>query len=195
MVYNPGMNSNPQQRAIQAARRYAAEGPLFLDTETTGLDSRAEIIEVALVDAEGALLLNTLVRPTRPIPADAAAIHGISNNLVGDAPAWAEVWPELQRLTNGRLVGIYNAEFDVRLLRQTHAAHRLAGAADLRAFCIMQLYAQFRGRLGAYGGYRWHKLGDAGRQCRLPLPNAHRALDDARLARAVFDHIANAGQA
>jgi DNA polymerase III epsilon subunit-like protein len=189
------MTPTPQQRAIQASRRYAAEQPLFLDTETTGTGPRAEIIEVALIDAEGGVLLNTLVRPTRPIPADAAAIHGISNNLVGDAPAWAEVWPELQRLTSGRLVGIYNAEFDVRLLRQTHAAHRLAGAADLRAFCIMLLYAEYRGQRGAYGGYRWHKLADAGRYCRLPLPHAHRALDDTLLARAVFYHMAAAGQA
>lgn len=192
LVYNPGMSSTAQQRAVQAARRYAAEEPLFLDTETTGIDARAEIIEVALVDAEGGVLLNTLVRPLRAIPAEAARIHGISNAQVQDAPAWTEVWPEVQRLTAGRLVGIYNAEFDLRLLRQTNQLHRLpSGSRDLRSFCIMQLYAQFRGRRGAYGGYRWHKLGDAGRQCRLPLPNAHRALDDTLLARAVFYHMAD----
>lgn len=36
---------------------------LFLDTETTGLDGRAEIVELAEVNARGETLINTLARP------------------------------------------------------------------------------------------------------------------------------------
>ncbi len=41
---------------------------LYLDTETTGLGSQAEIVEIAVVDGAGRTVLNRLVRPTSPIP-------------------------------------------------------------------------------------------------------------------------------
>lgn len=37
---------------------------LILDTETTGLDSRDRIVEIAVIDLSGVVLLNTLVKPT-----------------------------------------------------------------------------------------------------------------------------------
>lgn len=144
-----------------------------------------------MVDTAGAVLLDTLVRPGRPIPADAVRVHGITNEMVAGAPRWPQVWERLAELLKGRTVGIYNAEFDVRMLRQSHAASGLqwqpAAFAD---FCIMRLYARFRGQSGRYGSHRWHKLSAAGKQCGLALPNAHRALADAQLARLVLLHMA-----
>ncbi len=43
---------------------------MILDTETTGLYD-AEIVELSIIDTAGNVLLDTLVRPTRPIPAEA----------------------------------------------------------------------------------------------------------------------------
>ena len=181
---------NPRQQAIQLARQYALAEPVFLDTETTGLNSNDEIVEICLLDSRGSILLETLVRPVRRIPADVIPIHGITNELVMDAPAWPAVWSQIEPLLRGRYVGIYNAEFDLRMLRQSHQAHALDWPGNPSHFCIMKLYAQFYAQMGSYGTPRWHKLETAARQCGIDPGYTHRARADTLLAKAVFDHIA-----
>ena len=90
------------QNAAARARTILQGSPLFFDTETTGLGSNAEIVEVGVVDAVGKTVLESLVRPRRRIPSDAIAVHGISNEMVRDAPTWAEV---CRRFDNCSLVG------------------------------------------------------------------------------------------
>ena len=179
------------QNAAARARAILKEEPLFFDTETTGLSDRAEIIEVGIVDSEGKTILESLVRPRRRIPADASAIHGISNEMVREAPAWADVWPEVRELFEGRRVGIFNAEFDLRMMRQSHQQHglmweELGGSA----FCVMKMYARFYGELQGIRNAKWQSLKNAGRQCGILLPNSHRAVGDAQLTCAVFRHMA-----
>jgi len=177
------------------AQQILAGRPLFLDTETTGLDPRAEIVEIAIIDHDGSMLLESLVKPTRRTPRDAVRVHGIDDRMVADAPSWADLWPQVQGILSGRRVGIYNAEFDLRMIQQSHIAHGITnGRAGSRAFCIMKLYAEFYGeRNRRYGGYRWQSLDKAARQCGIDLPNSHRAGDDAQLARAVLRFMAGIG--
>ena len=54
-------------KAIQTARKWMKDDPLFLDTETTGLDGQAEICELSVIDAGGSVLMDTLIRPLQPI--------------------------------------------------------------------------------------------------------------------------------
>jgi DNA polymerase III subunit epsilon len=179
-----------RQETVEEARRLLAQQPLFLDTETTGLGERAEVIEIAILDHDGAVLLETFVRPRLPIPREVIRIHGITDQIVRNAPVWAELWPQVQVILQGRIVGIYNAEFDRRMLVQSHKGAQLLWQEDgLSSFCIMQLYARFYG-VRHHSSFRWQSLANAGRQCRLPLVNSHRAADDARLARAVLHFIA-----
>lgn len=179
-----------RQSAIDEARRLLTQKPIYLDTETTGLDNRAEIVEIAILDHDGLPLFESLVKPRYPIPADAARIHGISNAAVSSAPTWKDLWPQIEPILQGRTVGIYNADFDRRMLAQSHHIAQLLWPKDaLTSFCIMQLYARYYGER-SHGGFRWQSLEKAGRQCHLNLPNSHRAADDARLARAVLHHVA-----
>ena len=177
--------------AAARARAILQEGPLFFDTETTGLNSSAEIVEVGIVDAEGNTLLESLVRPCRRIPSGAEAVHGISNEMVRNAPTWAELWPEVSQLFSGKRVGIFNAEFDLRMMRQSHQQHGLSWE-DMggNAFCVMKMYARYYGDKRGIEDAKWQSLQKAGRQCGIALPNTHRAVDDARLACAVFRHMA-----
>jgi DNA polymerase-3 subunit epsilon len=180
--------------AIEKARQYLAARPVFLDTETTGIDYPAEIVEISLIDHDGSALLDSLVRPLRPIPVEVIRIHGITDAMVKDAPTWAEIWPQVEAILKDRPVGIYNAEFDVKLMGLSHRAHRMLWTgAPFQPFCIMKLYAQFYGQVGYRGEYRWQRLLDAGKQCRiLAYQNTHRAKEDTLLAREVLLHIANA---
>jgi DNA polymerase-3 subunit epsilon len=180
-------------QAVQIAREKLALNPLYLDTETTGRELNSEIIEISIIDDAEQVVLESLVKPTRPIPLDVMRIHGITNEMVKDAPNWMVVWPRVRDVLAGRIVGIYNADFDMRLIRQTLEKFRMPWSPpqNFSSFCIMKLYAQFRGEWNARSrSYRWHSLEDAGRQCRIPLPNSHRAQDDSLLARAVLHYMA-----
>jgi DNA polymerase III subunit epsilon len=179
------MHNRGRQSALHTARTYWQTGPVFLDTETTGLDNHAEIVEICILEQDGSILLDTLVKPTRRIPTDVIQIHGINNDMVASAPGWAEIWPQVQTALAGRYIGVYNADFDVRMLDQSNRASGIQwNPRDFRFFCIMKLYAQF------LGTFRWQTLEAAGRQCGLALPNTHRAQADTRLAREIFAHIA-----
>ncbi len=187
---------NADKSAREAAIRLAQEEiqyqPVFLDTETTGLETFDQIVEICILDFDGNVLLESLVKPTGKIPASVIRLHGITDEMVKDKPTWPEIWPAVQAALAGRHVASYSADYDVRIMKQSHRQHQMRWklkGADF--FCIMKLYAQFRGEWDDYRGtYRWHKLEEAGRQCKIELPNAHRAKADALLARAVLNYMA-----
>lgn len=169
------------------ARQVAADPrTLYLDTETTGLDERAEIVDIAIVDGAGRVLLNTLVRPVEPIPPDATRIHGITNQMVARARTWDQVAPLVNRLIAGASrVVVYNADFDTRIMRQCNARYRLPDQPAAWE-CAMLHYATYAGVIHQrYGGYRWHKLGDAAARFGHTGVLQHRALADTLLCRRV----------
>ena len=184
-----------RHEAVLEAGRILAEHPVYLDTETTGLDAGDQIVEICVLDHDGSVLVDSLVKSACRISPGAAAVHGITEGAVRDAPMWPEVWPAVEAALRGRLVAIYNAPFDLRMIEQSHRAHGLAGwrpRSDAR--CLMELYARFRGDWsGRRGGYRWHRLEDAGWQCGIEQKQAHRARADAWLASAVLHHVAGQG--
>lgn len=176
--------------AIQKAKQILAEKPVYLDTETTGLTEQDEIVEIGIVDHDGKILLEELVKPARIIPADATRIHNITNEMVAGSLSWIALWPTIREVLFNRYVGIYNAEFDIRMMRQSMRG--LPGQVSLKTFDVMQLYARFWGEWDAIKRrYRYQSLSAAGRQARIPLPNSHRAVDDALLTREILRHIAN----
>jgi len=157
---------------------------IYLDTETTGFGPRAEIVDIAVVSAAGEVVLESLVQPTRRIPADATAIHGITNADVKDAPAWCDLYADLLRVLAGRRVIVYNVIFDRQMVNQACDRYDLAApAADWE--CAMRKYAGFYGNWDS--GKRWYRFQkleravlDFGAE-----PGGHRAAADAIACRAV----------
>ena len=188
--------NQPKLSAIKRAQELLARQPLFLDTETTGTTTTSEIVEICILDHEGNVLIDSLVKPRRKIPPDATRLHGISNDIVMNAPAWTELWPQVEASLSTRTVGIYNAEFDLRLIKQTHLQSGLTWQSlNASAACLMKLYAEFHGDWDrTRGGYRWQSLAEAGRQCGIALPNAHRAKADTLLAREILLYMARQRQ-
>lgn len=66
---------------------------LIIDTETTGLGERAEVIEVAALDTTGALRFHALSLPEKPIPRDASGIHGLTRRKL--RAEGARPWPKV----------------------------------------------------------------------------------------------------
>ncbi len=178
--------------AIRTAKAWLQQRPVYLDTETTGLGPEAEIIEIAIVDTDGTPLLNTLVRPQGTVPWDATQVHGLTEAQLRKAPTWREVWPRVRQALSQRLVLIYNAEYDVRLMEQTSRRYGISFQIPGAEFqCLMRLYGEYKGTPAPEGeGYKRWRLEQAGQALGIPLPNSHRALDDTLLARALHLKIA-----
>lgn len=182
------------QRAANIAADWLGRAPIFLDTETTGVNEQAEICDIAMIDSHGQTLLNSLVRPSILIPAQATAIHGITNADVAEAPTYEELYPEIRRLLIHRLIIAYNARFDARMLQQsTRAAGITPSSSQSQIGCAMQLYAAFAGIPDRRrGGWKWHTLTDAAQHLAIPIPanGAHRAHVDAQMTLQLVRHLA-----
>ncbi len=148
---------------------------IFLDTETTGLSpSRgAAIVELAIVDAAGHVLIDSLIDPGKTIPVEASRIHGITDEMVRGKPKLADVMPQVLEIIRNDLVVIYNAGFDSPFF-----PGRLRQSQGVR--CAM---TEFANDLGG----PWRKLDVAARHVGHNWTGAaHRALSDAQACRSVW---------
>ncbi len=136
---------------------------VILDTETTGLDERAEIVELSIIDKHGNTLFDSLINPKGRIPRDAERIHGISNNDVKNANNWLAVYEDVRNILEGHSVAIYNAEYDTRIIQQTCSLHDL-DMIKFNPVCVMLQYAKYWGEWNySRGNYKWQKLTNAAR--------------------------------
>src|SRR5438445_9121835 len=92
-----------------------------VDVETTGLSARMgdRICELAVVIVRGGQIvgqLQSLVNPQKPISRGAAAVNGISDSMVRDAPAFRKVAPELVKALDGAVLVAHNASFDLSFI-------------------------------------------------------------------------------
>lgn len=160
-----------------AARMIAADA-VVIDTETTDFDGA--ICELAVVDLEGTVLLETLLDPGLPIAPEASEVHGLTDLDVVGQPRFVEVLEDLLACTSGRPVLAYNAPFDRAALRGE--AER--AGIDLRGLekperwgCIMRARA-------ASERAEWK-----------PLHGGHRARSDAAAAARIVRQLAAPWQA
>lgn len=161
-----------RDEAIEGARRLiAGDGWVILDTETTGLDGDAEIIQLAILAPDGTALLDTLIKPQSPIPPEATAVHGITDAMVADAPSFPVVYEQARAVLGGMRIVAYNREFDMGMWRQTRRRHGLKGVAGAKWVCAMKPYAAYCGEWSEWhGNFKWQ-----------PLPGGdHTAIGDCR---------------
>jgi len=191
--------NDDRKAAADAMRQLLNEGTaVILDSETTGLDTTDEIVQIAIIDLAGTVLLDTLVRPSKPIPPAARSIHHITDEMVADAPTFDQVWPKIADLCAGREIVIYNASYDVSMLISSRASAGGPYLTDIKTWwdryspaeqeirqmkttCAMEWWSQFIGDWSDYfGNYKFQKLpgGD------------HTALGDARATLAVIKRMA-----
>lgn len=169
-------------QAIEWARKILdRKNVVYLDTETTGLHG-AYLVEIAVLSRHGSPLLNTLVKPPMPCEPGAERVHGITKEMLQNAPTFPEIYLQLQKILFDKHVVIYNAPFDRGILDNCCLYYDLP-AFHLRTSCAMRYYAQYFGEWNSYyGNYKWQKLPDGG----------HRALADARASRRLVQEMAAA---
>jgi len=92
---------------------------IVLDTETTGLDPTAgdRIVEVGCVELINHIptgrTFHRYVNPERPMPPDAARVHGLDDAFLRDKPGFAAIADELVAFLGDDVLVAHNAEFDL----------------------------------------------------------------------------------
>ncbi len=95
---------------------------IVFDTETTGLEPQGgdRIVEIGAIELVNHIpsgkRFHAYLNPERPMPLDAARIHGLDDAFLKDKPSFAEVADELVAfLEEGNLIA-HNASFDMAFI-------------------------------------------------------------------------------
>ncbi|MCD8563096.1 MAG: DNA polymerase III subunit epsilon [Alphaproteobacteria bacterium] len=95
---------------------------IVMDTETTGMDPETgdRIVEIGAVELENHIptgrTLQIYINPEREVPAEAIAVHGITNEFLKDKPVFSQVYSEFLAFVKGARLVIHNAEFDMKFI-------------------------------------------------------------------------------
>ncbi len=89
---------------------------VVFDVETTGLLARqSRVLEIGAIKIRNGIILerrNWLIKPDLPIPQKVQDIHGITPELVSNAPPFSAVFPEFQAFTSNTILLAHNARYD-----------------------------------------------------------------------------------
>ena len=95
---------------------------IVFDTETTGLDPLQghRVVEIGCVELMNHIatgqVFHAYLNPERPVPTEAAMVHGLSDEFLADKPVFAEVVDDfLSFIGDARLVA-HNAMFDLNFI-------------------------------------------------------------------------------
>lgn len=99
-------------------------GPFTVfDTETTGLSARFHrIVEIAAIriDTDGTrTTFHSLIHPERRIPRAVTMIHGITDEMVKDAPPFGILAHDFISFVQGSVLVAHNARFDLAFLQES----------------------------------------------------------------------------
>lgn len=144
MLFIPDQKRNAGMEWAQ--RMLAHPHAVIIDTETTGLDGKAQAVQLAIVGIDGQTRYNSLLRPSVLIPDKIIELHGITNEHVQNAPTLLAEIGKVRPILEAGPVIIYNARFDIRILKQSLKAYGLPAAwvSTLDVHCAMLEYSAYR---------------------------------------------------
>lgn len=115
---------------------------VIMGLATTGDSLKDELIEVAIIDLDGNILMDQRIRPTVSVSNES----GVSLAELVDEPSYLSVYIEILEIVNKKVVCIYNADYGARIIRQTSEKYNvespLSYAEDL--FCVMENYSEIK---------------------------------------------------
>jgi DNA polymerase-3 subunit epsilon len=154
------------------------------DLETTGLspqlDRIVEIGAVKFVDGKETERYGLLVNPEMPMPPGAAAVNGISDDMLAGKPTIRDVLPEFLQFIGGAVLVAHNAGFDLGFVNS--AMGRLGLGRLANDYVDTRVMAQ-----KAFPGRANYKLQSLAADLGVKALEAHRAEDDARVCQEVFE--------
>ncbi len=148
---------------------------IVLDTETTGLDyTKERMVEFAAVRLENGKVkdeFQTLINPQQHIRKSSIAIHGITQEMVADAPTEEEIMPKILEFIGDYPIVAHNAIFDYMFLNE--ASMRVFGKGiENPRIDTQQMFKEVYPELESHG------LEALTNKFNVELTNHHRAMAD-----------------
>ncbi|MDE3235428.1 MAG: 3'-5' exonuclease [Bacteroidota bacterium] len=148
----------------------------FIDLETTGVNiSTDRIVEIAIVkiSTDGSKQVKRkLINPQMPIPAGASDVHGITDEMVKDAPTFKQVANEIKQFLDNCDMGGYNSNrFDVPMLIEEFLRAGMEFSTDGRKMVDVQKVFHLMEQRTLSAAYKFY--------CNKQLDGAHSAEADA----------------
>ena len=156
----------------------------FLDIETTGGNSSFDrITEIGIRFWRAGEVVGewqTLINPETRISPFIEQLTGISNDMVADAPVFAEIADELEERLRGCVFVAHNARFDYGFIKSEF--RRLSRPFSARVLCTVKLSRRL------YPQHRRHNMDALIARHGLAKVQRHRAMGDVSAMLAFFEH-------
>lgn len=148
----------------------------FIDLETTGVNiSNDRIVEIAIVRiaVDGTKTVKRkLVNPLMPIPKGASDVHGITDEMVKDAPSFKQIANEIKQFMENCDLGGYNSNrFDIPMLIEEFLRSGIEFSTDERKLVDVQKVFHMMEQRTLSAAYKFY--------CNKVLEGAHGAEVDA----------------
>lgn len=156
----------------------------FIDLETTGVNIGTDrIVEIAIVKImpDGTKTVKRrLLNPQMPIPASSSDVHGITDDMVKDAPTFKDVANEVKQFLENCDLGGYNSNrFDIPMLVEEFLRIGLEFTTDGRKMVDVQRVFHMMEQRTLSAAYKFY--------CNKNLEGAHSAEADADATWEVLD--------
>ena len=157
---------------------------VVVDVEATGAKMPPNrLIELGAYRIRGGRIVDkflSLVNPEIPIPRFVASLTGISNDMVKQAPMFAELAPQLLDFVSDSVLVAHNAAFDTSFLNheisRVYPGHRMINPH----LCTVQLSRRALPQLAN------HRLDTIAEHFSIPIISRHRAGSDALATAEIF---------
>ncbi len=118
---------------------------LFFDLELTGFYDRDEILSITVVDGFGELIMDTLVKPTHTKKwKKTEKIHGITPEMVEDAPTLAELTPKIKALFEGaEHIIAYGVSTDFSHIKKIYETQEEQEALHKKVLCCATEFVRY----------------------------------------------------
>lgn len=156
--------------------------PIYYDTETTGIrPDKDRIIEIAAYDASRDVTFVQFVNPGCPIPAESTAITHITDEMVANAPSFAEVGKQFIEFcgTDCVLIAHNNDRFD-KIFIEAEASRSGLTLPSWKYIDTLKWSRKYRTDLPS------HALQALREVYGFEANQAHRALDDVIMLHKIF---------
>ncbi|MBA3793926.1 MAG: 3'-5' exonuclease [Rubrobacter sp.] len=173
-----------REDAVRWARSLLSGGDfVVLDSETTGLGTPIDFVEIGVVSCRGETLFDSLIKPSCPVDPGASRVHGHTARSLMGQRRFVEVYPDLLDALWAKRVVVYNAPYDRRVWEA--AVGRLGARAALAGKlppweCAMRAFAAYVGERSKRGGHKNQKL----------VGGDHTAIGDARATLRLIEWMA-----
>lgn len=155
---------------------------VVVDVETTGGgQSYHRVIEIGMVKVVGGEIVDnwqSLIHPERHIPRHITELTGISNDMVANAPTFAEKSDEILAFLQDAIFVAHNVNFDYGFFKREF--ERVGTFFRLPKLCTVRLAR------AAFPGLPSYSLGKLCKSLDIRLESHHRALDDAQAAAEIL---------